>query len=460
MIKLFKLNKRKISLLAFITVGLLLVFTFFYIRPSTPLGFYQRSPASLVDRSCSQIMRHIFAGHDFNNNYRSFDNSLYRQKIERYKGDFEHWEASDFLSTMNPTRPTREESQAYITAAQLRLQELRKISSSIKQSRQFEKIKNSLQGQTNLKSSRYHLWDNWGHYDSSTQTYHRFSLAASNDLHPDQRHLKSHLRHFTSNDGKNWVDKGKVIDTYFDSRVDTIWSGSTYYDETSGQWHLYFTGTTRDDLTTQRIWKMTTRDHKNWSHPELFADGYTGRLKDQLSLMGYHLGDADNIISAFRDPYRLGDELYFATKAIDHQGHIRPAIGRLKNIDGNMEVAKPIFLDLDSGMTQIELPNIIQKNNKQYMIVTASNQGQIRGEAPGSFKSQLLIYERKGDDFFIRHADSVNGELITQKSGLYSGNIIRYTPEDDLKFLSFWHESVDTDPLSLPNPIPLELSLP
>jgi hypothetical protein len=307
------------------------------------------------------------------------------------------------------------------------------------------------------KSDAHYLWDNWGHYDQESKTYHRFSLAASREVTTDQRHFQAHMRHFTSNDGHNWVDRGPIIKAGFDPKVQTVWSGSTHFDPKTKEWTLYFTGTTDDARKTQRLWKVTTKDHKTWSKPQSFIDPYSPEWKTKFLDQNYHLDDTDGIISAFRDPFRYGDDIFFATKAIDKKGRIRPVIGRMTEKSGKLEIQTPLFLDLPEGFTQAELPNLFSKNGKEYLTVTISNQGQIRGKAPDSFKSKFLLYEKTSEGQYIPSRDIPNSEVFNQDMGLYSGNVLRYGPDDNIQFFSFWHENQGAPGLTIPDALPLEL---
>jgi hypothetical protein len=47
--------------------------------------------------------------------------------------------------------------------------------------------------------------------------------------------------------------------------------------------------------------------------------------------------------------------------------------------------------------------------------------------------------------------------VFNQDMGLYSGNVLRYGPDDNIQFFSFWHENQGAPGLTIPDALPLEL---
>lgn len=303
---------------------------------------------------------------------------------------------------------------------------------------------------SSLSHKRLHLWDNWGHYDRFTQSFHRFALAAPKHLSPEDRHFHSHIHHFTSSDGQTWEDQGPLISADFDPQVTTLWSGSSYFDSQSGEWLLYFTGVQDDTLHSQSLWLVRTRDHKTWSSPERLADPYLdSELKNQLLEEGYHLGQEDNIISSFRDPFRKKDRLLFAGKAFDPSGQLRPVVGQLRlNSQGQINrVDSPIFLPLEDKVTQIELPSLVRYSGREYLMVTANNQGQVDGPAPKRMKSQLLLFEASNDGVYAATSYKKAQLVFDQNSGLFSGTPLAYAPKGKLLLFSFRLRALTLSPL-------------
>ncbi len=303
-----------------------------------------------------------------------------------------------------------------------------------------------------ISSSELYLWDNWGHYDKEAKTFHRFVLAAPSSLAPEERHFHAHIHHYTSQDGKKWQDQGVLLEADFDRRVTTLWSGSTYYDAETREWVMYFTGTLRDSLKSQSLWEVRTKDHIHWSPPQQVADPYQDPwLKEELERKGYHLGDQDNIISSFRDPFRKRQKLLFAAKAYNESGVLQPAIGQLEiSPQGHIQsVALPILPSLPKWVTQVELPSFIRHGEKEYLMFTVNNQGQVRGPSPKKLKSQLLIFELSSEGRYEEVSGAQARRIFDESIGLFSGTPLRYSPRGQLMLLSFWLNSLALPPILL-----------
>ena len=109
------------------------------------------------------------------------------------------------------------------------------------------------------------IWDSW--YIRDGDNWHVYFLKAPKSLgDPELRHLNVSQGHATSRDLKTWTHHGTCLapsdvpawDDY------TTWTGATVRDD-DGQWHLFYTGTSRaEDAKYQRIGHAVSDDGHDW----------------------------------------------------------------------------------------------------------------------------------------------------------------------------------------------------
>ncbi|HLP23711.1 MAG TPA: glycosyl hydrolase family 32 [Microbacteriaceae bacterium] len=196
------------------------------------------------------------------------------------------------------------------------------------------------------------VWDSW--YVVDGDTLHAFTLMAPKSLgDPDLRHINARVGHSTSTDGITWTHVGEALGPSegdgFDSQA--TWTGSIV--RHNGQWHMFFTGINRENLTTvQAIGHATSPDLMTWTRtsaaPVVRADA-------QYALLGNDHDGAEH----FRDPWVFHHEgaWHMLMTASDHDGW--GTIGHATSPDlGEWTLHAPLVQN--SQLRQMEVVEVLE----------------------------------------------------------------------------------------------------
>ncbi len=228
------------------------------------------------------------------------------------------------------------------------------------------------EGRLGIMRSDEYLWDNWIVWDPKERRYLRYVLSAPRSVGPDARHLNARLRIYSSKEGESWRDEGLLWPDQW------VWSGQSYFDATTKQFHLFHTRPYFQSVPSknsnaeiyQRIAVARSDNGIHFEDPEILFDPTDLKHRQRALEFGYDLDRGDGLVPASRDPFYFEGKIYFAAKAIDKKSlRSRPAIGVLApNNQGEWEVEAPIHIELEEGITQLELPNFIRVPNGKILM--------------------------------------------------------------------------------------------
>ncbi len=219
-----------------------------------------------------------------------------------------------------------------------------------------------------ITPTSHYLWDHWTvAYDSRL---YRFSLVAPRQLSPDERHFRSELHYWISEDGELWEHRGVAVRPgepgSFDAQA--IWSGcAAASGEPGGRLTLFYTGVAEGAERLQTI-------------SAAFLDGDGGGFEklgrpvlEPTEHPDYDLG-AGEAIRAWRDPcvFRLEDgwHMVFSAKRRSPDEE-KGALGHAVAVDESLErweLRPP--LDLPAAYLQMECPAVVEHDGEIYCFVT------------------------------------------------------------------------------------------
>jgi len=265
-----------------------------------------------------------------------------------------------------------------------------------------------------------HIWDGWITVDRSTGLFHRFNLAAPKSAglqslggNPSQRDRQAYIRYFTSKDGHTWKDHG--------STGIAGWSGSAVFNE-RGRF-LFFT---EKNMSHQRI-RLAIWDGAAFRPlPTSILDPEA--LAARARKLGYHLGNGDGLIMAWRDPfvYRANGEwhMLFAAKRRLASGKIVPTVGHAVSLDPDFQkwkLEKPMNKIPDIGGNhlngQIELPTVARHGGKTYLFMSHS----IVGAGKATRTTRAYTIDESGK---LTPVNRNGGVIIGPASGVYGFNLV------------------------------------
>jgi hypothetical protein len=265
-----------------------------------------------------------------------------------------------------------------------------------------------------------YLWDNWTLYNPREKRYFRYALSASkrDAGGAEGRHTLARLRVFTSADGRHWTDEGLVWPDQL------TWSGHTRVDA-NGEYEIFVTlPDAATDKLTQKIAVARSADGIHFPRPDVLLDPSDPRFRARAEALGYDLGEADGIVMALRDPYAIGDDLFFAGKMKDpRSGKIIPAVGHARLIAGaKTELLAPIRLPVEKEILQIEVPNVVRIAPERYLM-------SVNLYAPP--RTWVRIYESKslGGPWHpaVGRALDSDGTLFRPEDHIYGFNLVSGT---------------------------------
>lgn len=218
-----------------------------------------------------------------------------------------------------------------------------------------------------------YLWDSWILKDDSSDPplYRLFHLDAPKGDDPNKRHDQAQIRQAVSHDLKNWDDLGLVFKSGEKGSWDDgpIWTGNVYKKE-DGSYLFFYTARNERDGQFQRIGLARSEDAVNWERsdkPLLEPDG-----------RWYETTEESPVYKAWRDPEIIKDEntgkylMYYTAKTKDGHEKYKGCIGLAisDEIDGEYEVLPPVLAP--GKYAQMEVPQIIHRNDKVYLFFSAA----------------------------------------------------------------------------------------
>jgi beta-fructofuranosidase len=303
------------------------------------------------------------------------------------------------------------------------------------------------------------LWDSWYVHDGSR--WHGFFLQAPKALgDPELRHWHVTQGHATSVDLKSWTHHGTCFAPAPGPAWDdyTTWTGSALRGD-DGQWHLFYTGSTRaEDGLVQRIGHATSPDLHTWQR---VGDGQCLDCShdpryEPLSPQIWH-------DRAMRDPWVIRDPegpgwlMFFTARSpgID-EPNAAGAIGLATSPDlFDWTLQAPVFT---GGYGQLEVPQVFQHQGRWYCLFCTSAQHFSRAEAaaiPGGpvTGTHYLIGEGPSGPWRIAPGAFLDGALPCRR---YAARILQ--TDTGLKILGFAAEP-DGRPFvgEITNPDPVEV---
>lgn len=211
------------------------------------------------------------------------------------------------------------------------------------------------------------LWDSW--YVRDGDIWHAFYLQAPKAIRdPEQRHWNVSYGHATSTDLTNWTHLGTCFQPSAGPAWDdyTTWTGSALRGE-DGQWHLFYTGTSRDGGGKhQKLGHAVSDDLHSWQR---VGDGLILDRDDRYE--EYREGRWHD--RAFRDPWVIRDP--------DGDGWLMYFTARNASVDGKMEAGAigfatspdlftwtlqdPVFT---GGFGELEVPQVFEWDGTWYCL--------------------------------------------------------------------------------------------
>jgi hypothetical protein len=299
----------------------------------------------------------------------------------------------------------------------------------------------------------HRLWDNWGYYDADAGLYRRFALAAPKSAPLRRLDHASHVRAFSSPDGRRWTDRGAFLRPGFAPQAGAVWSGSAWRDPKTGGWAMYFTARRRGRDAVQSLWSAPVRRDGSAGQPRLLMDAGDPAFRARAEALGYHLGEGDGVVSALRDPFRDGDDLYFAAKGV-FGGRILPAVGRARWNGTRWVLRRPLRAPLGPGWTQIELPQVVRAGGRRLLMVSVTDGGRTTGVK--TRRSGVLFFRLRGARVEpLPRGDRLSGLILPRARGLYTLNQLRGAP-DGAPFLLSFRAPGSRRPYTLPPPLSLD----
>lgn len=285
----------------------------------------------------------------------------------------------------------------------------------------------------NIKSSialnDFNCWDNW--FVETPKGVHRYGLYAPKKLPlGESHHTSAQIFHV----GEKYKSPTRIRfydssnrEIKFDSIKYTMWSGSALHHKE--KIYLFMTVTDKKTLE-QSIWMAESKDGRNFYklkeilHP----------TRNNIESLGYHSGDADGIIPAFRDSYAFKDGMnlhlliaaksYYKNCPKDVIPSIAHATASVKNpYRWTMQRSFMQFPDLIG--TQIELPSIVKMG--KYNLLSAYHSPDPADPDPENAmpngSTQFLCFSRNGQGGWVLanvctpnnveaiHLNSINSRL-------------------------------------------------
>lgn len=210
------------------------------------------------------------------------------------------------------------------------------------------------------------VWDSWYAHDGAR--WHCWYLKAPKSIgDPHLRHFNVSQGHAVSDDLVTWADHSTALAPAATGWDDyTTWTGSVL--QAQGQWHYFYTGTTRaEDGLIQRI-GHAVGDLETWGNRRMCLD-LTGPNAQHYEVC--HEGRWHD--RAMRDPWVMQDPegagyLMYFTARVPDRAEVNDAgcIGFATSPDLQAwTLQPPIFI---GGWGQLEVPQVFQHRDQWYCL--------------------------------------------------------------------------------------------
>ncbi|WP_299908520.1 levansucrase [uncultured Paracoccus sp.] len=216
------------------------------------------------------------------------------------------------------------------------------------------------------------IWDSWYVHDGDR--WHGYFLKAPKSLgDPQLRHFNATQGHAVSDDLVNWTHLGTSLTPASSPAWDdfTTWTGSVTRGD-DGQWHLFYTGTSRaDEGLYQRIGHAVSDDLHNWTRVgdglALDLTGPGAEAYEAEHAKGFWHDRAMRDPWVMRDPEGAGWLMYFTARVPGvAEANAGGAIGFATSPDLMTWTLQPPVFAGDYG--QLEVPQVFEVGGQWYCL--------------------------------------------------------------------------------------------
>ena len=223
-----------------------------------------------------------------------------------------------------------------------------------------------------IDAGSHYLWDNWLCHFEKDGLLHRFSLAAPRTLESAERHFHAAIHHWTTSDGKQWRYRGIAVERGLPDSFDgqAAWSGCAV--DLGPCLALFYTGLGVGDDRRQTIAVAFAEDGLH------FTKQARPILEPGGEELGYHLGDEDGVVMAWRDPFVFqppdSGEWHMVFSAKRERPVCRGGFAHAVALDQSLlrwELRPPI--DLPNCYHQMECPAILYQGDYVYCVASTKD---------------------------------------------------------------------------------------
>lgn len=301
------------------------------------------------------------------------------------------------------------------------------------------------------------VWDWW--FADDGDEYHAFYLQAPRSLgDPERRHVNATIGHAVSADLREWRVLPDALGPSPGPAWDDVstWTGSILrHDE---RWHLFYTGTTREDeALIQRIGLATSTDLSTW---EKHAENPVMEVDPRW----YEVGDIDAWReTAWRDPWVFADSdgdgfhALITARRTDGPAMNRGVVGHARSADlVHWEVEPPLSERSEFGHLEVLQSEIV---DGRHILVFCCATDDIAPERRGRLPEEATGTWIATGDSLVGPWD-LDGALQVPIPQLYSARILR-DRSGEWVIMGFIF-GTDADPFEgfLIDPVPLAQVLP
>ncbi len=223
-----------------------------------------------------------------------------------------------------------------------------------------------------IDADSHYLRDNWLCHFEGDGLLHRFSLAAPRSLASAERHFHAAIHHWTNRDGEQWRYRGIAVERGLPESFDgqAAWSGCAV--DMGCCLALFYTGLGIGDDRRQTIAMAFTEDGHR------FTKQACPVLEPGGEELGYHLGDGDGVVMAWRDPFVFqppgSGEWHMVFSAKRERPVCKGGFAHAVALDDSLsrwQLRKPI--DLPDCYLQMECPHILYQGGYVFCIASTKD---------------------------------------------------------------------------------------
>ena len=216
------------------------------------------------------------------------------------------------------------------------------------------------------------VWDSW--YTHDGEKWHGYFLKAPKSIgDPELRHWNVSQGHAVSDDLVTWKHLGTCFEPSKSESWDdyTTWTGSVVQED-SGDWHLFYTGTSQSENGLyQRIGHAISDDLHNWKRigDGLCLDliGPNAEFYENQHIEGFWHDRAMRDPWVMKNPKDDGWLMYFTARIAGNPDTMEcGAIGFATSPDlHTWTLQKPVF---SGGFGQLEVPQVFSVDHRWYCL--------------------------------------------------------------------------------------------